>query len=358
MKKWIIGIALVPVAFFGVIANLSMVLPIWEKYRPRPVVVVDSAMRQQAIASLVTQVSAHYVFPEKAKQIETLLRRRQRNGDYDAISNGDQLAKILTDDMASVAGDPHMRVDFSPEVLPPQRPRKSGLPALGPIGWIDRIGMKIGKFGVEKVEHLPSNIGYLELSAFPWPELTEQKYAAAMDKLADTDAMIIDLRDNGGGMPTSVTLLISYFVDQRTRLNGIWWRDTGLTEQLWTEDKLAGKRYGAQRKVAILIGPETRSAAEDFAYTMQALKRATLVGARTWGGAHPTAGYRLGDHFMGRIPYARTISPITGTNWEGVGVIPDIAAAPADALNVAKAHLAKQRLADSSAVPRVALPAE
>jgi hypothetical protein len=360
-KKWIIGVALVPVAFFGVLAALPAILPIWDQVRPRPavpVVHVDSAMRQQAIDALVANVKDHYVFPEKAAQIETLLRQRLRNGDYDAIGNGEQLAKMLTSDMASVAGDKHMRVVFSPEVLPALSAPRSVLPSApppsGPMGWIDRIGMKMAKFGVEKAELLPSNIGYLELSAFPFPEMTADKYAAAMDKLADTDAMIIDLRDNGGGVPTSVALLVSYFVDQRTQLNGIWFRDTGVTHQLWTEDKLAGKRYGAQRKVVILVGPETRSAAEDFAYTMQALKRATLIGARTWGGAHPTFRYRLGDHFVGRIPNARTISAITNSNWEGVGVIPDIEAAPAEALNVATSHLLNQQA--RAAGMRVALP--
>jgi hypothetical protein len=355
MKKWIIGIALLLAASYGVVANLSLILPIWYQYRPRPVVPVDAAMRQQAVASLVTELNAHYVFPEKAQHIETRLRQRQRDGAYNAIGNGEQLAKTLTADMLAVAADLHMRVVFSPEVLPPQRspqgPRKPALPAPGPRGWIDRIGMKMAKFGVEKVDHLPSSVGYLQLSGFPSPEYTADKYAVAMDKLADTDALIIDLRGNRGGSPASVALLVSYFVDQRTELNGIWSRDTGLTERLWTEDTLAGTRYGAQRKVAILVGPETRSAGEDFAYTMQALGRATLVGARTWGGAHPTGGYRLGDHFMAMIPIARSISPITGTNWEGVGVIPDIAAAPADALNVATAHLARQRIADAGAPP-------
>jgi hypothetical protein len=356
MKKWVIGIALVPVVFVGAIVALPLVLPVWEQYRPRPVVPVDSAMRQQTIDALVAQVRAHYVFPEKAAQVETLLRQRQRNGAYDAIAGGEQLAAALTQDMASVAGDKHMRVEFSPEVLPPQRPRKSEMPnAPAPTGWIDVIDRKMDNFGVEKVELMPSNIGYLELSAFPFPELTADKYGAAMDKLAGTDSLIIDLRENGGGIPTSGALLASYFFDQRTRLNGIWWRDTGRTDQLWTAEALAGKRYGAQKKVAILIGPRTRSAAEDFAYTMQTLKRATLIGARTWGGAHGTFSYRLGDHFTGRIPNARTISPVTNTNWEGVGVIPDIVAAPADALAAARAHLLRSEPPPPGV--QVALPA-
>lgn len=221
--------------------------------------------------------------------------------------------------------DKHMRIDFSPEYLAPLPVRKSELPnAPAPRGVIDAISRKMANFGVEKVELMPSNIGYLELTAFPFPEMTAEKYVGAMDKLAGSDALVIDLRENGGGLPTSVALLASYFFDQRTALNGNWWRDTGRTDQLWTSDKLAGKHYGEQKKVAILIGPNTRSAAEDFAYTMKTLKRATLIGTRTWGGAHPAFNYRLGDHFNARIPNVRTTSPITKTNWASVGVIPDI----------------------------------
>lgn len=365
MKKIVIGVTLVSVALIGTVAALPAILPvllpIWEQNRPLPTVVVDGAMRQQAVDSLVAKLEAHYVFPEKVKPIETLLRQRLRNGDYDALSNGEQLAKTLTADMASVAHDLHMEVDFSRAVVPSQedlpgatRPKPEQ--DLFFMRWIDALGRKMAKFGVQKAEPLPSNIGLLALTRFSRPELSGDKYAAALDKLAGTGAMIIDLRGNSGGSPQAVALLVSYFVDKRTRLNDIYSRDTGLTEQFWTEDTLAGKRYGAQKKVAILVGPNTRSAAEDFAYTMQAMKRATVIGGRTWGGAHPTGGYRLGDHFIGFIPNARSISPITHTNWEGVGVIPDIAATPADAMAVAEAHLL--RSAPGKAGVRPALPVQ
>ena len=151
---------------------------------------------------------------------------------------------------SSVAADKYMRVDFDPEVMPPQRPRKSELPiGLASTGCMDAIGRKMAKFGVQKVELMPSNTGYLQWSAFPLPELTADKYGAAMDTPAGTDSLIIDLRENGGGVPTSVALLASYFFDP-----------------------------------------------------MQALGRATLVGARTWGGAHPTGEFRLDDHFLARSP--------------------------------------------------------
>jgi C-terminal processing protease CtpA/Prc len=203
---------------------------------------------------------------------------------------------------------------------------------------------------VEQVEHLTPRIGYLKLSGFPPSFLMTERYAAAMNELADTDGLIVDLRNNGGGAPDGVALLASYFVDQRTRLNDIWDRATGISTQYWTQDKLDGKRYGGKKPVFVLTGPNTKSAAESFAYTMQALKRATVIGERTWGGANAARLYRLSEHFYATIPSRRTISPITGTNWEGVGVIPDMAATPDKALAVAK-DLLQRRLQGSAAQP-------
>ena len=157
-------------------------------------------------------------------------------------------------------------------------------------------------------------MGYLQLESFAPPVLSEGKVASAMDKLADG----------------------------RTRLNAAWSRDTGSASERWTEDRLQGKRYGGKKPVFILVDRETKSAAEDFAYTMQALKRATIAGSRTWGGAHPACPYRLGDHFVASVPDARLISPITHSNWAGTGVIPDVEAAPADALKAAQALLLRR----------------
>jgi len=351
-KKWLfIPLGLVA-TLIGVVATMPLWRPVWEEHRPRPTVVVDAAMRGQAIDRLVTGLNQYYVYPEKAKQIETVLRQRQKDGAYDGIGDGRKLAAMLQADLASVSHDLHMRVMFRPEPLPPQPPLLTitQLVAMEPPRedgnvakrWIDRIGRSMAKFGVEKADHLSPKIGYLEISGFPPPHLTAEKYAAAMDRLTDTDALIIDLRENHGGTPSSVALLVSYFVDQRTHLNDIWERASGETVQFWTTDKLDGKRYGGKKPVVILAGPHTRSAGEDFTYTMQAMKRATVVGERTWGGAHPTMPWRLGDHFFAAIPSARSINPITHANWEGTGVIPDVAAAPDKALEVAKALLQRR----------------
>ena len=336
-KNWIVVPCLLLLAMLGARAATP---------EPQPKVVVDNATRVQTIDALVTKLNDYYVFPDKAKQAEAVLRQRQRDGKYDGITDGEQLAKQLTADLADILHDKHLFVGFDPGLVPPDRdvgPRPTTLAEWERMAPPDvRKRILESNLGVEKVDHLSPRIGYLEISGFPPPFLVTGKYAAAMDKLADTDGLIVDLRNNRGGTPDGVALLVSYFVDKRTRLNDIWDRDTGVSTQHWTVDQLDGKRYGGKKPVLILTGPGTASAGEDFAYTMQALKRATLIGERTWGGAHPTRPFRLGDHFFAAIPNRRTISPVTHTNWEGVGVVPDVAATPDKALEVAKNMLQRR----------------
>ena len=345
-KKWIVIPSLLVLTVIGAAVTQPMWRPLWEQFSPPSKVVVDRAMRTKAVDTLVAKLNAHYIFPDKSKEIETVLRQRQQEGKYDAITDGEQLAKQLTQDLRSVAHDLHMALEFSPGPVPPDM---VGPPTASLAQWEQsaplplRLFRHVSDLDVEKVDHLSHSIGYLQLSSFPPHFLVAEKYAAAMDELADTGGLIVDLRDTRGGDPQSVALLISYFVDQRTRLNDVWDRDTRLTTQQWTVDKLDGKRYGSRKPVVILVGPGTISACEDFAYIMQALKRATVIGGRTWGGAHPARPYRLGDHFFAVIPNRRTISPITQSNWEGVGVIPDIAAKPDQALAVAQ-DLLQRRL--------------
>jgi hypothetical protein len=346
-KRWIVIPSLLVLTVIGAVATTPALQHFWQKLGLRPEVVVDRAMRVKVIDTLVAQLNDHYVFPDKAKEIAAVLHQRQQEGKYDGIRNGSRLARQLTADLHGVAKDLHMKVRFAPDVILPDG--ADGPPPASQAEWEQRnnfvmrlVQRHMATRRVVRVGNLGANIGYLKISRFPAAFLMAEKFAAAMDELADTDGLILDLRYNGGGDPQSVALLISYFVDQRTRLNDIWDRETGVTTQQWTEDKLNGKRYGGKKPVLILVGPDTMSAGEDFAYTMQALKRATVVGERTWGGAHPTSLHRIGEHFFAMIPGQRAISPITHTNWEGVGVIPDIAATPDSALAVAKPLLQRR----------------
>jgi hypothetical protein len=356
-KKWLVIPAAVVLGLVVALLYLPELARFWMAHRPQPRVTVDAAMRARTIDTLVARLNQHYVFPEKAKEIETLLRQRQTLGAYDKISDGEKFADQLDADITSVAHDLHLGVMFSPGVVPPAPRRAPDLTGREPpfqdanpiMRLLAPIALSRETFGIDKVEHLSPRLGYLQLMAFAPPVLSEGRVASAMDKLADTDALIIDLRGSRGGHPGGVALMVSYFVDGRTNVNDVWSRDTGSTTQLWTEDALKGKRYGSKKPVLILVDRDTRSASEAFAYTMQALKRATIVGSRTRGGAHAARPYRLGDHFLASVPDARLISPITHTNWEGVGVIPDVEAAPGDALKVAQALL--QRRTRVAALP-------
>ena len=343
-KKWLVISSLLVLTLTNAIAG------------PPPAVELNRATQLEVVDSLVAKLNAYYVFPDKAKQVEAVLRQRQREGKYDGITEGKQLAKQLSEDIQGVVQDKHMSVGFSPrpvpseDAMPPPPQTRAEWEKQAPPAVIERV--RASNLGVEKVDRLSPNIGYLQVSSFAPVFLASDKYATAMNALADTDGLIIDLRNNGGGGGDSVALLISYFVDERTRLNDTWDRATNITRQYWTQDKLDGKRYGGKKPVFILADSNTKSAAEAFAYTMQALKRATVIGERTWGGANAARPYRLADHFYATIPSRRSISPITHTNWEGVGVIPDIAATPDNALAVAKDLL--QRRLQGTAPPGAA----
>jgi hypothetical protein len=348
-KKWIAAALLLPVLAVGVIAALPVVLPLIDGQQNKSDMSVDSAMRNEVIDTLIVRLNQHYVVADKAKQMEQLLRERRQRGDYDKLTSADAFARTITEDLASVAHDLHMKIEYREKALPPETQGQPGTqqgPAAAqsiPMKWIDALGRRMASFGVEKVERWQPDIGYLELARFARPDLAAPKYAAAMSALSNTGVMIVDLRRNGGGHPEAVQLLASYFVDRRIQLNDIHYRDTGRTEHYWTLDKLDGPRYPG--KVYILTSRATRSAGEDFAYTMQAMGRATVVGERTWGGAHPTSGHRLAAHFLGWIPNGRSINPVTHTNWEGTGVIPDIDAGSQDALKMVRQRILNERLA-------------
>ena len=346
-KNWIVVPVLMVLTAIGAVAAVPGLRHV---FSPRPEVVPDRAMQARVIDTLVAKLNDHYVFPDKARKMGAVLRQRLHEGKYDGIRSGYRLAQRLTADLHGVARDLHMVVRFAPGI---DLTEEADGPATR-AEWEQRnnfvmrsIERHMATRGVLRVGRLGSDIGYLKISGFPDAFLMADKYAAAMDALADSDGLILDLRDNRGGDPQAVVLLISYFVDGRTRLNDIWDRETGNTIQHWTQDKLDGRRYGGKKPVLILAGPGTASAGEDFTYTMQALRRATVVGERTWGGAHPVDIHRIGEHFFAQIPSQRSISPITGTDWEGVGVIPDIEATPESALGVAR-KLMRRRLQESA----------
>ncbi len=289
---------------------------------------LDAAKRNAVIEAILKNLNEAYVFPEVAKKMEQAVRERMAKKEYDAPMTQAALASTLTAHLQEVSRDKHLRIMHRPGDLPSE---------MNP-GGDEREMHRAVNFGFEKVQRLEGNIGYLELRGFQPPGAAADTAAAAMNFLANTDALIIDLRNNGGGSGEMVALLVGYFLDKRTHVNSFYWRPTDKTTESWTPENIAGKRYGEKREVYVLTSRRTFSAAEEFAYDLQNLKRATIVGETTGGGAHPVQFRRLGEGFAISLPAGRAINPITKTNWEGVGVKPEIPVAAEQALKAA--HLA------------------
>jgi hypothetical protein len=325
------------------------VLGIWQESHTISSLTISRAMRAELVESLADNVSRHYLDAAKGAQLAAVVREAERDGKYESFSSPSELARALTADMLDVTDDLHAGVEFSAAEVPDVGDRGIDLPPNDDVSlpeWlINRLGRTLANFGVHDVTQSESGIAYIRLTGFFRPFLAGEKYAAAMDRVAGSRALIIDLRENGGGKAESVALLASYFFEQPTHLSDIENPRTGERKEMWTSNEIEGTRYGSARPVYLLTSRNTFSAAEDFAYAMQTRKRAFIIGEVTKGGAHPVARFRLARHFIVHIPVAQSISPITHTNWEGKGVQPDVAVPASSALQVATIAILRQQLA-------------
>jgi len=299
---------------------------------------IDAATRTRVIDGTITQLNEFYVFPETAKKMGEAVKARQKKGEYDSITDGDAFAKVLTDNFQEVSHDKHLRVNFSPAPMP-ERPD-------GPPNADERAryrkDMERMNCGFDKVEILSGNVGYLKFRFFADPEVCGPTAVAAMNFLANVDAIIFDLRENGGGDPKMIAFISTYLFSEPTHLNDLWERKGDATHQYWTLPYVPGKRLDG-KPAYVLTSKQTFSGAEEFSYNLKNLKRATIIGETTGGGAHPVSGHRIDDHFMIGVPFARAINPISKTNWEGTGVEPDVKVPAADALATAQ-RLAAEKL--------------
>ena len=305
---------------------------------------IDAATRSRVIDSAIAKLAESYVFPDIAKQMGDAVRARQKRGEYDAVTNGAAFASLLTEHLREVSHDKHLGVRFNPMRMPdgPQAPSPEQIANF-------RRQMERMNCAFVKVEQLQGNVGYVKFNGFMDPDVCGPTATAAMNFVSGSDALIIDLRENGGGDPKMVALVSSYLFSKPTHLNDLWTRKTNVTDQYWTLPYVPGKRFGDEKPVYVLTSKRTFSGAEEFSYNLKNLKRATIVGETTGGGAHPVNGQRIDEHFVIGVPFARAINPISKTNWEGTGVEPDVKVPAADALTTAQ-KLAAERLA-SKPVP-------
>jgi C-terminal processing protease CtpA/Prc len=301
---------------------------------------LDAATRSQVIEGVIKRFNDSYVFPEVARAIEQSVRERARKGEYDKITSASALAESLKEQLREVSKDAHVDVIFRNKPLPPMsETEREETPA-------DRENLRSNfafiNNGFAKVERLKGNIGLLDIDLFVDPAYAGDTAAAVMGVLANTDALIVDLRYCSGGNGRMAALLETYLFAEPVHLSDFYQREANFTKQNWTLPYVPGQRY-LGKDVYILTSKLTHSAAEAFAYELQSLKRATIIGEVSRGGAHTVARYRINEHFAVQVPVGRSVNAITKTNWEGKGVLPDIQTTAEKSLKVA--HLtALQRL--------------
>ncbi len=300
---------------------------------------LDAALRKQVIQDIIAALNQRYVFPDTAQKMADNLVAHEAKGDYNTITDGDTFAALITTHLLDVSHDKHISVFYNPYTLAADPP-----PVTDDQANEDRKAMA-RDCGFRKLEILPNNIGYLKLDFFADPMACGRTAAMAISFLANTDAIIVDLRENGGGDPRMVAMVSTYFFDKPVHLNNFYDRQQAATEY-WTLRYVPGIRLG-HKPAYFLTSQHTFSGAEEFAYDLHNLHRVTVVGETTAGGSHPVSPFRAGEHFTIFVPNARSISPVTNTDWERTGVVPDVQVSADDALETA-ARLAAQTIQQNS----------
>jgi len=300
---------------------------------------MDAARRQAVVETLSRELEVHYVLADVAQKMAESLIQKASRGDYDKITDAAEFAAVLSEDLRQVSHDKHLQVRFGR--MPAPQPQPAAAVSEEPPPW-----MVAENFGFSPTRSLPGNVVLLTINGFV-PLLgaaVEEAIGARISEAADADAVIIDLRSNHGGAPDTVAFVTSYFFEAEAMLlNTIHRRDTGQLRELWTKPELPSRRFGATKPVYVLTSAQTFSGGEDLAYTLQAHKRAIVIGEVTGGGAHPTEPRAIDGGLYVMLPWGRTVNPITNSNWEGTGVRPDFPCASDKALNRALQHLKHRR---------------
>ncbi|WP_164020028.1 S41 family peptidase [Pyxidicoccus trucidator] len=300
---------------------------------------LDAKQRTRVVEAVIAQVKARHYSAEKAALAERMLRSRLKRGDYDAITAHRELANVLTEHLVRDGQDAHFVVIYSAQPVPrnmplPWEPASPEVEKFRASREERRRLMALREaYGIGRVERLDGNVGYLRLTSFPEPKYAAEAAASAMRLLSATDALIIDLRGNGGGDNELVALYLGWLLPERTHVLDTLWKGRP-REQLHTPASPPAGRYGG-KDVYVLTDGNTFSAAETLAYDLQARKRARVVGETTQGGANPGVALPVDDHFVVGVPMGQTVHALTKTSWEGVGVKPDLPVPAEDALRTA-----------------------
>ncbi len=311
------GVVVLSVDDQGMVASLG-ITPSTREDLLRPIERLDDSDVRRIVDGVADGL-ADYVFEDTAAAMATRIRTARDAGEYAGITNGHQLAHRLMDDLFAVSRDEHLDLTYRATVPEPSHePTPEELERLHEMAAQDNYGMPVA-------EIREGNVGYLKVLGFHPPQLAAEAINTTMSTLAGADVLLIDLRENGGGSPHGVAYVSSYlFGDEPVHLNDLYDRSQDSTESFYTSADVPGRRFGPSKPVYVLTSAQTFSAAEEFAYNLQALGRATIVGEVTGGGAHSIDFVPVSDHWLIVLPTARAINPITKSNWERTGVVPDV----------------------------------
>ncbi len=290
---------------------------------------LEPAFVAETVMSLATVIDREYMDAEVAARVAASLRMGVREGRYAAPLTPDALATRLTRDLYETTRDKHLAVAVVAERAP------SASEQAQPVS--REIHVRRTNAGIRKLEVLAGNVGYLELTSFFRPEEAREALAAAMRLLRDADALILDLRRNGGGNTDTAALFLGYFfAEPGLELFQLVPR-SGESRVYRTDGAGLPDRDG-KRPIYALTAKRTFSAGEGVAFLLQERRRAVVVGETTAGAANPGRPYPVNARFEVTVPNGRVKSAVRGGNWEGVGVEPDVAVPAETALRVAHAR--------------------
>ena len=287
--------------------------------------------RRAVVEVMATRLERSYVLADVASRMAATLRANAAAGRYDGIDSLQEFARQLTEELRAISKDGHLRVHYHAD--PAQVLPAWNTPGPEPEARYRRHAERTN-YGFVRVEILRGNVGFLRFDEFGDPALGGDTLAAVMQFVAKADALIIDLRYNGGGGGMGA-VLATYLLGAGgdVHLSDFQIREKSETLQLWTLPHVAGPVY--PRSVYLLVGAGTASAAESFTYMLQNRKRVRVVGQKTAGAANPGGFVRFSKHLAMFVPNGRPVDPLTGTNWEGVGIRPDLEIKESDASDVA-----------------------
>ena len=331
MKSYIAVILLYGLVSFGFLNSSDLTAYPVTQDAEEKIASLDKTSKAEIIDWFCTKLQDIYVLPEKAEEMVDVIQRQFKEGKYDDAADLKVLTRMLTSAARSVYPDKHLQVYYDPKAVDAENK---------PIDEAERLRRlkerwRMNNYGFKSLDHLEGNVGYLKMNEFADARWGRETAVAVMHFFSNCDALIIDLRDNRGGYGSMITLMLSYFFEESIHLGSRYMRQKNFTRQEWTTDYVDGPKM-ANMDLYVLTSRRTFSAAEAFAFRLQCLKRAVVVGENTAGGGHTVESVTNAEYkIVARIPDSRALDPITGKGFEKVGVEPDVKVSRDEALDTA-----------------------